>query len=369
MNIVNEEDLLKKTSENNFVHCQLCGKEFYTKTPKKAKYCPECLIKSRRKEFINIISNKDFKILYKQFFPYIKKCTRNYISSDSDLFDFVVEQSLVNIWIRWVAMINNGMTVNELQKITKTELFYCVKYSYYAVIRARDLPPTLHCHNKKIAEEELNVLRLDMPKSSDIDSPDNLIDYIVDSKPPISKILDFKKILNQIMVESILDSDVKAAIIRAELTDINVKTSISEKEKVSLINNQYNLKIDNLKQLKSKAQNGIKKLYNAYSPEIKEILELCDNDFRLDTNSKELKKHYLYNPIKKCVVCNKAFISYKNDALVCSRECAKKRAEQNKLKLRYRNKLNELFSKAYKSNTMEECSIFLSKMEEFIKKL
>lgn len=341
----------------------MCGKEFYTKTPKKVKYCPQCLIKSRRKEFINVISNDDFKGLYKRFLPYIKKCAEKYLSYNSEMFDSVVEQSIVNIWIRWVAMINNGMAVNELSEITKTELFYCVKYSYYAVIRARDLPPTLHCHNKKIAEEELNVLRLDMPRYSDMDKPDNLIEYIVDSKPLTERLFDLKKLVNQIMIESVLDSDVKAAIVRAELDDINVGKTITEDDKVKLINDEYGLPIQNTKQLRVKAQNGIYKLYNAYSPEIKDVLEMSDNDFRLVATGKEVQRHRFTTSVKRCPICGKAFISNYLNGVVCGdKKCKAEYANQKKREHRAKDKIRELLYKAGTTDSQKERSEILTQV-------
>lgn len=369
MNIVNEEELFRKTDINKTAICQMCGENFYTNRPNRVKYCSKCRQKVKyRKPFEYNLSNKDFKKLYEKYWIIILKGASFYISQSNILFEYVVEHSLVNLYFKFLRMLEKGASINDLLNISKSSVYFIIKDALYSVLKANDLPPFLHCHNKNLIIDK-HCLRLDLPTYLSNEDIDKLADFIIDKKPMIEHILDLKKLTKQIFMESTFDSSIKAAVIRAELKDINLRTGITEEEKISLINNEYKLNIQNMNELKLKAQEGIYKLYNAYAPEIKEILEITDKDFTIDTTSKELKKYNLSKPIKKCIVCGKAFISYNHQTLVCSKNCAAIRKNQNKKRNRYKNKLNELFSKAYKSNTMEECSIFLSKMEEFIKKL
>ncbi|MCD7740343.1 MAG: hypothetical protein LUH11_03235 [Candidatus Gastranaerophilales bacterium] len=349
-----EQDLLKKNKSKTEI-CQICGKEFYTNS--KTKYCKNCLKKNRVKNNykFNLI-DKDFKELYEMFYKTIKKYARFFLYSNIQLYECVIEQSIVNLWLFFLRSLEKGKSINDLKNTKNTLIFFIVKQSYYAVIRANDIPPVLHCRNKKTPEEEVNALRLDMQKFSSLDEVDSLIDYIADSKPKIEHILDIKKLTNQIFMESAIDTDVKAAIIRAELSDINLKTSITEKEKIEMINEEYGLEIENTKQLKNKAQNGIYKLYNVYAAEIKDVLDITDKQFKINTNSKELKNHNFMLPIQRCVICGKAFIAKNNNNnLTCSNECAKTRANQLRSERRAKDRLKTLINTAYNAQTSNEC--------------
>jgi len=315
----------------------------------------------------NTIPDKEFKILYKRFFPYIKKCTLNYISAASEFFDLINEQALVSFWIRLLRKIEKGMALRELENISKIEIYYSVKYSYYAVMRAKDVPASLFNRNKRIAEEELNALRLDSPKYSGIDEPDSLINYIIDYKYPAEKLLDLKRLTNKIMTESVLDQDVKAAVIRAELDDINIGKTIKEEEKIKLINEEYGLDVQSTKQLKEKAQYGIYKLYNAYSPEIKDILEMSDKNFRLAAEGKEVKQHRLTVSVKRCPVCGKAFIShYINEAVCADKKCKSEHANKTRKERRHKDRLKELINKASKADNFQKSSEFLKQALQLI---
>jgi len=368
MDEINERELLKSTSDIFIATCSICGKKFYSKRPLKRKYCRECNIKRRQKNNIKKnLTNNEFKFLYNRFYRLIYKITTLFINPGHPYFEFVIEQSFVSLYLQWIRMLEKGCKFENLEKIRYSTIFFFVKISYYSVLRCRDLPSRLDASCKGLSLIEKETLSLDSPKFNSLDCADSLIEYIIDKKSNIDFLFDLKKLTKQIMIESVFDSDIKAAVVRAELSDIDVKTaSISEDKKISLINNNYNLDVKSTAQLKKKAQLGIYKLYNAYAPEIKDILEMSDSDFRINTQGKELQKIFLRNPLRKCIICGKPFISYEHNVLVCSKKCAAIRANEKKKELRKKNRLKELSNSVFMASSLDETKKNLSEILKLI---
>lgn len=366
MEEINERELLKSTSDIFMRVCSVCGNKFYSK--KDVKLCRKCNYERRKTlAFTYKITNEEFKILHEKFKRKIKRVILIFISYDSIYFDLIEEQVLVTLWIEWLRMKEKGFTFEELKETKNYIIYWVVKRSYINVIHSKDLPYNIS-GSRGIREHEKEALRLDEPKfRSTEEKLNSLIDVIANTDIPVDKHFDLKTLVKKIMMESVFDSDIKAAIVRAELTDLNIKTaSIEEEDKVKLINEQYNLPIKSLKELKSKAQDGIYKLYNAYAPEIKDVLEIADKDFKIDTNGKEVAKHFITNPLKKCVVCGKAFLSNKPYEIVCSPNCAAIRANEKKKEKRKKDKLKELSNSVFMATSLDETKKNLSEILKLI---
>lgn len=348
--------------------CSICGRKFFSK--KKSKLCPKCNYERKKTLFfIHKISNEEFKILYKKFQRKIKKIILIFVSYDSPFFDLINEQALVTLWIEWSKMKEKGFSFEKLKE-TKNYIFYLVvRRSYINVLNSKDLPYNI-TGSKGIKKLDKEALRLDETKFLSAEQElDSLIEVIANTDIPVDKYFDLKNLTRKIMMESVFDNDIKAAVVRAELTDISVKTVISEDDKVKLINEQYNLPVKSLKELKQKAQNGIYKLYNAYAPEIKDVLEIADSDFRIETNGKEVQMHYLTNPLKKCVVCGKAFLSYDSCQIVCSPNCAAIRKNEKRKELRKKNRLRNLTDSIFAASSLEETKKNLSEILKLINEI
>jgi len=373
--MLNERELLKKKWIKKVATCKMCGKTFYKFRYDKLHYCPDCLIKHRRKNFKKSLSDDDFKVLYKIFHPHIKRCIHALMIYDYSLFEYAEEQSLVCLWHFWNRLAGRKMSVNDMYKTTEKQIFVIVKQSTCQVLAANDLPKKIYT-DRKTKQENFETYyheRFDEPFMKDEKDSENRSRFIADNKMPVDEVLDIKNLTKKIITESITDSDIKAAIVKAETEDIFSRGSnITQKEKCDFLNEEYDLKVNNIHRFAEKAQMGTYKLYNIYAEDIKELLGIAEENFKFKLDGQTVKKNSLKPSVNilRCPICGKSYISKTHRSKTCdSPKCKREYKNMEDKKYKAKHKIEELMLQAQMTNDVEKkqklCEKLFAKIKDY----
>jgi hypothetical protein len=197
---------------------------------------------------------------------------------------------------------------------------------------------------------------------------------LADERVEIDKLMDLRNLTKQIITESIVDSDIKTAIIKAETEDIFVGNKyITPEEKIDFINKEYDLNLKNQRVFKEKAIKGVHKLYNLYAEDIQDILGIAENNFRLKTNGRLGRKNYKTTEISRCPICGKAFVNIvggnKNVGTCNNPRCKQELKNKQKRERRKKNEIEELMIQTRTVNDVEKKQALCEKLYEKISQL
>lgn len=344
----------------NLLHtCPICGKKFYTESHQSDVRCPEC-----RKKILDDksiwkrikISNEDFDKVLKKYNPYLTRLCFGNITCpyDAQFKGIVYCQALIILW-RFCLSITEKYGPTEMFNLNFMLIKRIYGISKSQCIKCHDLPTNITGTSKyEKLLEDIIFIRLDKIVTSDEGrDEDTLMDTIQDTKPIPGSDLDCKNLVNTILNHSVTDEDVASCIISNELKSKNIGCKLRVEEKEKIIKEDYGMDLT-LNEFNRKSRIGWQKLYSAYGLQIKEVLNISDQELTYSPTIK-LDKDKTKTKTKICPVCGKEFTYERKDEIYCSAEC-KAKVSSNAYMIRQKDlnintALTELLKNADKEQT------------------